>query len=101
MNKSMMTPTHKWMPVVDTDRCTGCELCSNACGLKCLEMQSAPAVLTVPDACGSEEHCIGRCAEDAIQMAWLPWMGDTSRGKWRSFPDSIPFAANVDAGALP
>lgn len=78
-----MTLTHKWMPVVDEDKCSGCGLCADACGPRCLEMREGIAVLTVPDACGSEEHCIGLCAEDAIRMAWVPWTGDTSRGKWR------------------
>ena len=87
-----MKPTHKWMPVVDEDRCTGCGLCADACGPKCLVMQAELAVLTVPEVCGSEEHCIGLCVDDAIWMAWLPWRGDTSRGKWRSFPDSPVFA---------
>ena len=100
MSKSLMTPTHKWIPVVDKDKCTGCELCANACGPKCLEMQGALAVLTIPDVCGSEEHCIGLCADDAIQMAWLPWKGDTSRGKWQSFSDAIPFVSNVDVNAM-
>ena len=79
-----MNPTHKWMPVIDEDKCTGCALCVNACGPACLEMQGNLAVLTLPETCGSEEHCIGLCADDAIHMAWLPWEGDVSRGKWRT-----------------
>jgi len=78
-----MIPTHKWMPVIDEEKCSGCALCVSACGPACLEMSNALAVLTQPEACGSEEHCIGVCADDVIQMAWLPWIGDTSRGKWR------------------
>ena len=67
-----MTLTHKWMPVIDEDKCSGCGLCVSACGPACLGMDSALAVLTLPEVCGSEEHCIGVCADDAIQMAWLP-----------------------------
>lgn len=84
-----MMPTHKWMPVVDVDRCSGGGLCVDACGLECLEMQDGIALLTVPDACGSEEHCIGICAEDAIYMAWVPWKGNTSHGKWRRFESQL------------
>jgi len=87
-----MKPTHKWMPVVDEDICSGCGLRAKACGPRCLEMQTELPVLTVPDACGSEEHCIGLCFDDAIWMAWLPWKSGTSRGEWRSFPDSPAFA---------
>ena len=78
--------THKWMPVIDADRCSGCELCVSACGPACLGMDGVLAVLTLPVACGSEEHCIGVCADDAIRMAWLPWTGDPSRGKWSVEP---------------
>jgi MinD superfamily P-loop ATPase len=79
-----MTPTHKWMPVVDHVKCSGCALCVNACGPACLGMMETLAVLTLPDLCGSEEHCIGVCADDAIRMAWIPWAGDTSRGRWQT-----------------
>ncbi len=65
------------MPIVDEDRCTGCGLCADACGPKCLVMQAELAVLTVPEAFGSEEHCIGLCVDNASWMAWLPWRGDT------------------------
>jgi Fe-S-cluster-containing hydrogenase component 2 len=63
-----MKPTHKWMPVIDEDKCSGCGLCVSACGPACLGMRNALAVMTLPEACGSEEHCIG----------------DTSRGKWQT-----------------
>lgn len=85
-----MEPTHKWMPIIDDEQCTGCALCVNACGPQCLEMVSSLAVLTLPEICGSEEHCIGLCADDAIHMAWLPWAGDTSRGKWQAFANLTP-----------
>ncbi len=78
------------MPVIDEDRCSGCELCVHACGPACLEMENKIAVLTLPEACGSEEHCIGVCPEDAIHMAWLPWTGDTSRGKWKTIVSDSP-----------
>ncbi|SPE36061.1 hypothetical protein SBA3_2340009 [Candidatus Sulfopaludibacter sp. SbA3] len=81
-----MKLTHKWMPVIDEAKCSGCGLCVSACGPACLGMDSTLAFLTLPDACGSEEHCIGVCTDDAIRMAWLPWTGDTSRGKWRAAP---------------
>ena len=85
-----MKLTHKWMPVINEDKCSGCGLCVSACGPACLGMDSALAVLTLPEVCGSEEHCIGVCADDAILMAWLPWVGDTSRGKWRDAPGRDP-----------
>ncbi len=73
----------KWLPVVDELRCTGCNLCVEACGPKCLEIQGSLAVLARPFACGSEEHCIAPCPENAIRMVWLRLEGDRSVGKWR------------------
>ena len=74
---------YKWMPVVFAERCTGCGLCVDACGPKSLVMAVGVAVLALPETCGSEEHCISACRDDAIQMAWLPFSGDRRVGKWR------------------
>jgi len=92
--------THKWLPVVLEDACTGCGLCVAACGPACLETQNLVAILTRSEDCGSEEHCIRACPEDAIHMAWVPSEGDRSLGCWRSAeqietgfcsaPDEIP-----------
>jgi ferredoxin len=76
--------TYKWLPVIVEDACTGCGLCVAACGPACLETRKLVAILTRPEDCGSEEHCIRACPEDAIHMAWLPSEGDPSLGTWRS-----------------
>lgn len=73
----------KWMPVIDVEVCTGCGLCVEACGPKSLEVVDGIAVLARPDACGSEEHCIEPCREDAIRMAWVSTTGGPARGRWR------------------
>ena len=75
---------YKWLPVVIEDLCTGCGLCVEACGPACLEMTKQIAVLQRPSDCGSEEHCISACPEDAIHMAWVPSTKDKSIGRWRS-----------------
>lgn len=74
----------KWIPVVDAENCTGCNLCIEACGPDCLELIDDCAVLTVPDACGSEEHCIPVCEFDAIRMEWIEMEGDRGRGAWKT-----------------
>jgi len=91
---------YKWLPVVVEDACIGCGLCVAACGPACLETQNLVATLTRPQDCGSEEHCIRACPEDAIHMTWVPSEGDYSQGCWRtseqiragfcSAPDVIP-----------
>jgi MinD superfamily P-loop ATPase len=73
----------KWLPVVDTERCSGCGLCVEHCAPKCLAMaDTGVAFLSLPDICGSEEHCIAACPDDAIRMAWVPFSGDRSIGRW-------------------
>ncbi len=83
----MSTRYLKWLPVVDEDLCTGCGRCIEACGPKCLEMTGSVAQLLAPEACGSEEHCIGPCPESALRMAWLETDGDKCHGKWRAEVD--------------
>ena len=78
--------THKWLPVVDPDLCTGCNACVEACGPKSLELVNKVAALGRPETCGSEEHCIAPCPTGAIQMAWLQHSGNLARGKWRPEP---------------
>ena len=73
----------KWIPVVAAEECTGCGRCVEVCGVNCLEMEQAVAVLARPDACGSEEHCIIACRDDAIHMAWVPMEGKGAVGVWR------------------
>jgi NAD-dependent dihydropyrimidine dehydrogenase PreA subunit len=73
---------YKWLPLVDEDRCTGCGLCVDACGPRSLEMINGIATLVLPDTCGSEEHCIAVCRDEAIRMAWVPFAGTASVGLW-------------------
>ena len=46
-------------------------------------MADGIAVLAYPDTCGSEEHCLAACQDDAIQMTWLPFSGNETVGRWR------------------
>lgn len=77
----------KWLPAIVEELCTGCGLCVAACGPACLETRNQVAVLERPDDCGSEEHCISACPENAIHMAWLPGEGDPLIGLWCSTSD--------------
>ena len=73
---------YKWVPVIAEERCTGCGLCVEACGPACLEIVDQVAVLARPDQCGSEEHCIAPCRDDAIRMDWVLMKGDPAVGRW-------------------
>jgi Na+-translocating ferredoxin:NAD+ oxidoreductase RNF subunit RnfB len=79
----MNVPSQKWVPVVQEALCTGCGACVAACRPNSLEVVDGLALLARPDTCGSEEHCIKPCPEDAIHMAWADMAGDHTRGKWR------------------
>lgn len=74
---------YKWLPFVFADHCTGCGLCVDACGPRCLAMSAGLAVLTGPDLCGSEAHCVDACKDDAIRMVWAPFDGSRAVGRWR------------------
>ena len=89
---------YKWMPIIRVEQCTGCALCVDACGPRSLAMKAAVAVLASPETCGSEEHCISACRDDAIQMAWLPFSGDRSVGLWREEVEQAPVIRSADLG---
>jgi MinD superfamily P-loop ATPase len=74
---------HKWLPVIDEELCTGCGLCVKACRPDCLGIVDGVAMLLSAESCGSEEHCVAACAEDAIHMQWIPMRGDGSVGRWQ------------------
>jgi ferredoxin len=74
---------YKWMPIIFSENCTGCGLCVEACGPRSLAIEGDVAVLVSPETCGSEEHCISACRDDAIQMAWLSFSGDRDVGEWQ------------------
>lgn len=72
----------KWLPVISADRCTGCGLCVHVCTPSCLKIELDVAVLTDPNVCGSEDHCIPVCNDKAIQMEWVAAQGDKKIGQW-------------------
>jgi NAD-dependent dihydropyrimidine dehydrogenase PreA subunit len=65
----------------------GCGLCVDVCGPRSLEMVNGRPQLAVPETCGSEEHCIEACRDDAIRMAWVPFLGSVSIGAWSDTSD--------------
>ena len=88
----------KRLPIVLEEQCTGCGLCVEACGPRSLAMVEGIAVLAFPDTCGSEEHCISACPEDAIQMAWLPFSGDRAVGRWNDAHEPVtPMELSIES----
>lgn len=64
-------PDKKYLPVIDTDRCIGCERCIAACEHGCLEMIWSFSTLTQPQNCHGEGHCVEACPEQIIRMDWV------------------------------
>ena len=88
----------KWLPIILEEQCTGCGLCVEACGPRSLAMGEGIAVLAFPATCGSEEHCISACPEDAIQMAWLPFSGDRAVGRWSDADEPVtPMVLSIES----
>jgi len=57
------------------------------------------AALAIPDTCGSAEHCISVCRDDAIHMAWLPFSGGRSVGKWSKSVERTTTTESTDSQA--
>ena len=89
----------KWLPVIIEELCTGCGLCVEVCGSRCLELENRVATLPRPEDCGSEEHCIAACPEDAIHRRWVPMNGNEQFGLWQESEDLE--APCFDKQALP
>jgi len=74
----------KWLPIIDTDSCTGCRRCVNTCEHGCLGMEWDFAVLQQPHRCDSEGACMEACPHDVIRMGWVTMQGPGQMGRWRS-----------------
>jgi len=56
-----------WFPVIDTERCTECGICSDFCPHGVYLKQSGKPVVANPDNCVSGcEGCANRCPNEAI-----------------------------------
>ncbi|QTA78214.1 4Fe-4S cluster protein [Desulfonema limicola] len=55
-------------PVVNEEKCVGCEECVDICPNDVFEMQNEKSVVVNPDECVDCESCIEACEEDAIEL---------------------------------
>ncbi|NJO81710.1 MAG: ferredoxin family protein [Blastochloris sp.] len=62
----VVTTKHHPLPVIDTQRCTGCGICVAGCPTKTIALHNERAVIAHPDACTFCELCEINCPEQAI-----------------------------------
>jgi NAD-dependent dihydropyrimidine dehydrogenase PreA subunit len=55
-------------PVVDHEKCVGCEECVDVCPVEVFEMQDEKSVAAKPDECLGCESCVEVCKEEAITV---------------------------------
>lgn len=58
-------------PVVDQDKCVGCEECVDVCPVSVFEMQDEKSVPVNADECLGCESCVEVCGADAIVINGL------------------------------
>jgi NAD-dependent dihydropyrimidine dehydrogenase PreA subunit len=55
-------------PVVDEEKCVGCEECVDICPVDVFEMENEKSVVARPEDCEECESCVETCEEGAIQL---------------------------------
>ncbi|MEA3429032.1 MAG: 4Fe-4S binding protein [Thermodesulfobacteriota bacterium] len=55
-------------PVVDIDKCEGCEECVDICPMDVFEMKDEKSVVVRPEDCEACESCVEVCEAGAITL---------------------------------
>ncbi len=66
----------QFLPEIDTTRCDGCGLCTEACPSGALGMRAGAAALVRPELCQWDGGCELACPHDAIRVGYLIVFGD-------------------------
>jgi NAD-dependent dihydropyrimidine dehydrogenase PreA subunit len=54
--------------VIDSEKCTGCAACVDACPLELIELSGDVAVINDPDSCIDCGACVDECPAEAIAL---------------------------------
>ena len=55
-------------PIVDADKCEGCEECVDVCPTEVYEMEDGKSVVVEPDECLGCDSCVEVCEAEAITI---------------------------------
>ena len=72
-------------PVIDTDKCVNCNLCSKNCKSSCINIKDHKIDYSRCVAC---MDCIGKCNKSAIKYAWAPGCCSAKKEKCEKDVDS-------------
>ena len=72
-------------PVIDTDKCVNCNLCSKNCKSSCINIKDHKIDYSRCVAC---MDCIGKCNKGAIKYAWAPGCCSAKKEKCEKDVDS-------------
>ena len=72
-------------PVIDTDKCVNCNLCSKNCKSSCINIKDHKIDYSRCVAC---MDCIGKCNKGAIKYAWVPGCCSAKKDKCEKDVDS-------------
>lgn len=61
----------QWLPIIDSNRCTGCGECIAQCPTEALERRNGKAALVHPHLCIYCADCETLCPVGAIQLPYL------------------------------
>ncbi len=54
------------LPIVDAERCDGCEACADICPVSVYEMIDGKAVVVAAEDCTACQACVPACPQDCI-----------------------------------
>ncbi len=57
-----------WNPVVNAEKCTGCEECVDICPVEVFEMENEKSVPVNVEECMGCESCVESCEAEAITV---------------------------------
>jgi NAD-dependent dihydropyrimidine dehydrogenase PreA subunit len=65
-----------WLPIIDSETCTGCGDCIEVCPTETLALVDNVAVVAAPEACNYSGYCEPICPVDAIVLPYQIVWGD-------------------------